>query len=231
MFGELLEKAKLRFAYDDEVLDGINNGSVKAIPVGRCRLSIVDQDDYDKISKYSWFVKKGRYTCYAGRRDCCKKTTSLHREILNLKRGDPIIDHKNGNGLDNRKCNLRVSTYEINNFNAKIRTDNISGYRGVSWHRRTKKWCVQISVNKKIIHGGYYSNPQAAAMAYDKLAIINRGEDAKLNFPERKDCHDFSKPIHGETGTYYRTHRGKSVVACSLAAQTWRRSNGDKPSA
>lgn len=231
MFNDILEEAIIKFSYDDEVIAGINNGTVKAIPVGKCRLSIIDQDDYDRISKSSWFVKKGRYTCYAGTRDCHKKTTSLHREVLNLKQGDPIIDHRNGNGLDNRKCNLRISTYEANNFNSRIRSDNISGYRGVSWHKGRKKWCAQISVNKKVIHGGYYSNPQAAAMAYDKLAIINRGEYAKLNFPKRKDCHDFSKPIHGETGAYYRAHRGKSIVAGSLAAQTWRRGDGDKPSA
>jgi len=228
---DLLEKAKLIFSHDAMVLAGIENGIIKVIPVGKNDLAIIDHDDYERISKYSWFAKRGRYTSYAGRRDHRGgRIFFLHREVIKFNSSDPVIDHRNGNGLDNRKLNLRKAEDGINNFNSKIRCDNVSGYRGVSWKARVQKWCAQISINKRIIHCGYYSNIIDAAIAYDKAAIINRGEDARLNFPERKDGYDLQKHIQGEAGSYYRTHRGKSVLASSLAAQTWRRSDGNKPS-
>lgn len=96
-----------------------------------------------------------------------------------------IIDHINGDGLDNRKQNLRICTKSENACNRGIDRDNTSGYKGVCYisnkTKRVKRWIAQIAINKKHICIGYFHTKEEAAIAYNEAATKYHGEFAKLN--------------------------------------------------
>ena len=116
-----------------------------------------------------------------------KITISMHREVLGLKKGDGKIgDHKNRNGLDNRKQNLRIVPKSLNNYNSKKHRNNTSGYRGVSKHndRSKNKYAAVINVHCVRKELGRFQTACDAALAYDEAAKKHWGADAILNFPE-----------------------------------------------
>jgi hypothetical protein len=90
-------------------------------------------------------------------------------------------DHINGDSLDNRKGNLRTCTMEQNKRNRRTGKNNTSGYKGVQWCKRSKKWKAGIMVNRKAIHIGLYQTKEAAAKMYNEAAIKHHGQFAKLN--------------------------------------------------
>lgn len=94
------------------------------------------------------------------------------------------IDHIDGNGLNNSKDNLRLATPSDNRKNTQKSIRNKSGYKGVSWHNRDKKWRSQIGYNGIHFYIGSYNNPILAAIEYDKKAIELFGEYACINFPQ-----------------------------------------------
>jgi hypothetical protein len=106
--------------------------------------------------------------------------------ILGINNSKIKIDHKNGNGLDNRKENLRMASTAENarNLNKKS-SNNTSGYRGVSFSKRhkNKPWMGRIKFNGKLIHLGYFFTAEEAAKAFDKKAVELFGEFCgRLNF-------------------------------------------------
>jgi len=109
-----------------------------------------------------------------------------HRVVWKMVYGtDPdCVDHKNGNGLDNRKENLRLCNKSQNHMNSGKQTNNKSGYKGVSQHKNSDKWQAQISVDRRVISIGYFNTPEEAARAYDKAAKEKHGHFAVFNFPE-----------------------------------------------
>jgi AP2 domain/HNH endonuclease len=76
------------------------------------------------------------------------------------------LDHVNGSRSDNRWCNLREATHSQNRANAQMRTDNTSGFKGVTWLKQTGKWRARIEVNGKRIHLGEYDTRERAFIAY-----------------------------------------------------------------
>jgi len=162
---------------------------LKEIKLTRGMVTIVDDEDFEWLNQWKWHAMKCFYTFYAARRTTINKEKSIillmHREILNLKYKDGnITDHKDRNGLNNQRENLRRSTSGLNNYNSKIRTDNFSGYRGVSWHKMREKWQARICINKKEKFCGLYHDIILAAKAYDQAAMKYYRERAILNFPE-----------------------------------------------
>lgn len=107
---------------------------------------------------------------------------SLHRFLLGLKKGDGLCaDHINSNGLDNRRKNLRTCTKLQNNWNARLRKDSTSGYRGVNLTSDGKSWAAVIGIRGQMKYLGCFKDKVAAAKAYNKAALKYRGEFAKLN--------------------------------------------------
>ena len=150
------------------------------IPLTKGRFAIIDQDDFELVSKYNWhvFAQKG----YAGtdlpRKDG-KKKLLMHRLIMNPP--DKMeIDHINGNVLDNRKKNLRICTHQQNCSNHRG-YKKLKGVGKVKDRPLKKPYYASIMVNYKRIHLGYFATEIEAAKAYNKGATKYFGEFAKLN--------------------------------------------------
>ena len=155
---------------------------------------LYDAEDEDKINKYNWSVHKQHHCFYVitsmphpdggftrgGRRR--RTTLCLHRLVADTPKGMDT-DHINGDGLDNRKQNLRICTHAENMCNRRLGKNNKSGFKGVNWRKDDKTWHAQIRHNKKKIHIGYFKDKEEAAKAYDRKAIELQGEFAWLNFP------------------------------------------------
>ena len=110
-----------------------------------------------------------------------RKRILMHRAIMEKILGHPLedgqfVDHRDGNGLNNTRANLRVATRAQNKANSKKQSDNKSGYKGVCWKADRMKWHAQITVNRKVINLGYFDDPETAYQEYCKAAKIHFGE-------------------------------------------------------
>lgn len=163
----------------------------RRIPLTRGKYAIVDAEDYPRLMKYKWYANKIGSNWYAVRSQRIhgskrQITIFMHRLILNAP-DDMLVDHKNGNGLDNRKANLRLATYPQNNCNRrKCSGKCVSIYKGVYAKKRRSPWGARIKVDGKYIHLGSYKTEIEAAKAYDEAARKYHGEFARLNFPEER---------------------------------------------
>lgn len=151
------------------------------------KITFVDDEDYSVISRYNWCAHKDGNTYYAmayipGSGKKHKKMIYLHRLIMNAQ-PEQQVDHINGNGLDNRRENLRFATRSQNRQN-QFHIRGSSKYKGVTWSKRDSVWVSRITVGGKIKFTGNYKNEEDAAKAYDKAAIEYFGEFARLNFPQ-----------------------------------------------
>lgn len=145
---------------------------------------IIDDYNFDRISKYSWHLISRREVASKAIRTNYGGGIYLHRLILNVFNPKIFIDHKDGNIFNNSESNLRIATISQNNHNSRIsRKNNVSGCKGVYFENFTKKWKAVIMVNKKRIILGRFKEKVLAAIAYDDAAIIHHGEFARLNFP------------------------------------------------
>lgn len=160
----------------------------KRIPLTQGKFAIVDDEDYEWLSKYKWclFTKKNHNLQYAYRsskQNGKRVAIFMHRLILGLSAGDgKMTDHKNRNGLDNHRINLRVCTNRLNQGNSKIRKDNTSGFKGVVWHKQARKWMSEICHKGTLIYLGLFENKLDAALAYDEKARELFGKFARTNF-------------------------------------------------
>lgn len=147
----------------------------------------IDKEDYDLISQYDWRVKdNGCGNFYV----VDKRNTYLHRLIMQVFDKNIHIDHINGNGLDNRKQNLRKCTNAENRRNSKINKRNTSGFKGVRTRSNIHKFQAYIYHAKKFHHLGYYDTAEIAAKIYDKAALKYFGEFARLNFSFGEEIDD-----------------------------------------
>lgn len=151
---------------------------------GKDKFALVDDDMFDELNRYNWYCSQG-YASRSQRRDGKRLTIHMHWHILRLQPGF-VIDHINGNRLDNRRCNLRICTRADNNKNKIGPVKPTSSiYKGVCWRPHTNAWKAYIKTDGKQKHLGYFEHEEDAALAYDIAAKKQFGEFARLNFPDK----------------------------------------------
>ena len=150
------------------------------------RVALVDDDDYELVSGYRWRVWERRrgpngaiwgpyaVASVSSRRGGC---IQMHQLIT----GWPMTDHRNGNGLDNQRSNLRPATVAQNTQNARPQAGSSSRYKGVTWHKKLSKWQAEIKVGGKHRYLGVFVSEEDAALAYNVAALEAYGEYAYLN--------------------------------------------------
>lgn len=158
--------------------------SIRCIPLTRGKVTIVDAADYDWLSRWNWSARKAKGRMwYAGRNvqfEDGRTTIYMHQILLPCSDGKRA-DHKDRDGLNNRRSNLRPSTMTQNQGNVDIRANNTSGFRGVFWDKQHRKWRTNIVINGKRKHIGLFVDKTAAASAYNEQASHYFGEFARLN--------------------------------------------------
>lgn len=161
-----------------------NIENTRLIPLTQGKFAIVDAEDYDWLSKYTWrFIntsKTGYASGYFGYHNGKPIEIKMHRLIMSVRPGLEV-DHINGNGLDNRRCNLREYTRRQNGINIKKIQNVSSKYKGVSYRKKTNRWRSQIRYDGLIITLGTYINEIDAARAYNVAAMKYHKEFAVLN--------------------------------------------------
>lgn len=143
---------------------------------------LIDSEYKYLVDLYKWKVvlKKGTPYVWASKGS---ETLYLAREILGNCEG-LLVDHINGNTLDNRVKNLRLATKSQNAMNMKSNKNSTSKYKGVSYDKNRNKWRANIFHNNKQIHLGRFNSELEAAIAYNDAAIIYYEEYARLNVVE-----------------------------------------------
>ena len=173
-----------------KALRGLNIGGLLrddesvVVPLTRGKYSLVDAKDFHLICNHLWFARKDGMNCYAanwrGKNSSGNRIMILmHREILGLYNWMET-DHRDLNGLNNRRLNLRPATHSQNRANARIYTNNSSGYKGVYYDGHS--WIGFVGGGKSREYLGCFKSAEAAGRAHDSAAIRKFGEFAKLNF-------------------------------------------------
>lgn len=165
------------------IVINLRKNKMTRIKLTQGKYALIDDEDFDKVSKFQWCTYRAYNDIYyVSSRTEEGKTILMHRYILGLKSGDGNnVDHKNSDGLDNRKSNLRIATTRENSRNRRKNINNISGYKGVSWNTARNSWVVHIKVGLKRVYLGKYNNTRLASEAYSEAAKKYYGEFARTN--------------------------------------------------
>ncbi len=151
---------------------------MKELILTRGKVALVDDRDYERLLPFAWYALKTEWAFYAAYHGPLG-SFYMHRLILNAPKGVKV-DHRDGNGLNNQRFNLRLAPYSGNHANSKPHRDNQCGFKGV-FMQDGKYWRARIQNRGKPYHVGYFPTAIDAARAYDKKAIQIFGEFAKTN--------------------------------------------------
>lgn len=163
---------------------------MKEIPLTFGLVALVDDGDFDLVSKYAWwaqFPNGPEYPVYAQTKFEKRLNIYMHALLVPVQKGF-VIDHRNLNGCDNRRENLRIGTRSQNGANAKLSKANTSGFKGVTLS--FGKWHAQIMVYRENIPLGRFVDKVEAAHAYDAGAVKYFGEFA---------CNNQTLGLYGQT--------------------------------
>lgn len=153
---------------------------------GTYEVFVSDEDAH--LLERSWSIEAHCSTCYAvgylSRQNGKQRFIRMHRVILSDMVGRPLekseeTDHIDGNGLNNCRDNLRLATHSQNNMNKRIRSDNTSGYKGVTYDKRKKKYFARIYKDGKVKYLGYFKTPEEAYEVRVKELAKYHGEFAR----------------------------------------------------
>ena len=153
---------------------------MKIIELQRGLMAMVDDSDYERvIACGKWNAKKSGRTFYARQSRSNRPERVMHKFLT----GWDYVDHINGNGLDNRRSNLRLATHAQNMGNKRRYRNNTSGYKGVApFNGRGKPWIAYINCGGKRTYLGLFEAAIDGARAYDREAIRLFGDFAHTNF-------------------------------------------------
>lgn len=161
---------------------------MKVIGLTQGKFATVDDEDFGRLSRYKWYARKvilkNRIVYYATRNTTIssgkQRPVQMHREIASAA-GFPLVDHRDGDGLNNRRENIRPATSSQNQQNQRKRLGCSSRYKGVSWDVKIGKWRASIRHNRLRRHLGLFDIEVDAACAYDQAAKYVFGEFAFVN--------------------------------------------------
>jgi hypothetical protein len=164
---------------------------MKEVPLTRGKVALVDDEDYERVMLLKWHAVPGVNTWYGNTNlpnlpgsPRPRRSERLHRFILRVTDPKIEVDHRDRNGLNCQRYNLRQATRAQNQANRQGTAK--SGFRGVTWNPcrpgSIKGWMAQITVNRNKIHLGRHLTVEEAAQAYDRAALKYFGEFARLNF-------------------------------------------------
>lgn len=142
------------------------------------KVAFIDDCDFQEISAYKWHALTDGYNWYAARKRDGKQFR-MHNQLMVPPVGC-FVDHLDGNGLNNQRRNMRVCSHAQNMANTKKKKNNKSGFKGVCWKKKNKKWVSQIK-SGRVIHLGLFTDKIEAAMAYDEAALRIHGPFALTN--------------------------------------------------
>lgn len=160
---------------------GINNAAACYVPLTRGEFAIVDSEDQENIEKFNWFCMDCNGILYAARwskksEGRSKRLIFMHRFLSTAVAGSLDVDHKNHNGLDNRKENLRGCTRSQNNYNLRKNSKNTSGFKGVYYEASRDLWCAKIRIEGVRKNLGRFKTPEEAHEAYCEASIEHHKE-------------------------------------------------------
>ena len=164
-------------------------GNIAHITLTKGYAAVIDAADVPLVDQWNWCAhvicrKDGTVSIVYAVRHGVKPNgkrgeTLMHRVIACTPEG-MHTDHASSNGLDNRRANLRTATVAQNQHNGRIRADNKSGVKGVSWVKRERKWLARITSHRKVYELGYFTTVDAAAAAYAEASARLHGEFGRL---------------------------------------------------
>ncbi len=154
------------------------------VPLTRGLFCEIDESDYHLICNHKWHAIKDHSIKYADKYYAANRQLgSMHRHILGITDVRIMIDHRDGDGLNNRRSNLRECTHKQNMQNRKQRFGS-SKYKGVSWSKPNKKWKSKYQLDRQEVFLGYFDSEVDAAIAYNAAVSIAFGEFALMNIIE-----------------------------------------------
>jgi hypothetical protein len=154
------------------------DGEIAYVPLTQGYTAVIDAADAPLVGQYNWCAEVQSRAVYARRTDRSgvkQRSVLMHRVLMGAPNGLEV-DHIDGNGLNNRRDNLRTATKAQNVRNQRTRSDNTSGLKGVSWDGRNSKWKAQIKFNGKRHHLGRHNTPEQAYAAYCAASSRLHGE-------------------------------------------------------
>lgn len=161
---------------------------MKHIPLTQGLFATVDDEDFEALNQYKWQALKSGHTFYAERRVRSDTPTRIwmHRAIAGTPTGMET-DHVDGDGLNNVRSNLRVTTKHQNQHNRTHKKRNASSqFRGVSWDKTKGKWNAEITTDGKKTRIGLFASEHDAARAYDAAGMARDPEHFTPNFPHQQ---------------------------------------------
>lgn len=182
------KRAALRLLRDDRPRWVQELGDTTGLDVIRVALSggaahaLIDAADLHLVADRSWQFDTTGYAKTERRRNGARTKIYMHRLVLGAVAGQEV-DHINRDRLDNRRSNLRLASRWQQSGNTGIRSNNTSGFKGVSL-QRSGRWGAWIRIDGRSTALGTFGSPESAACAYDAAARAHFGEFANLNFPE-----------------------------------------------
>jgi hypothetical protein len=154
------------------------------VPISRGLVTLIDDQDASTVLPFRWYAVPASRPVglFYARRNVGRAGLFLHRALLNAAAG-LVVDHINGDGLDNRRANLRVASHWQNALNSRQRVGAF-GYRGVQRSDPSCRFKAVIYIKGRATYRGGFDTPEAAARAFDAMAREHYGEFAVLNFPD-----------------------------------------------